>query len=177
MWGGLIGRWGRIVLTTFWAVVEHHPLYVIHVILKWNRPSSIYPSSVHASECYCQHSPGFHTEFWVWRGGKQGGSRMIVACESTLTHVSVYVPTTGSGSMLPQEDFEFRSSQIASDTIWDKIVVKYLRQNNNHTQFQDFLGGGGGNCSWEGENSTPPPPPLYETLQNKQGQGLETSLG
>ena len=51
---------------------------------------------------------------------------MIVACESTLTHVLVYVPTTGSGSMLPQEDFEFRSSQIASDTIWDKIVVKYL---------------------------------------------------
>ena len=25
--------------------------------------------------------------------------------------------------MLPQENFEFRSSQIASDTIWDKIVV------------------------------------------------------
>ena len=29
----------------------------------------------------------------------------------------------GSGGMLPQENFEFRSSQIASDTIWDKIVV------------------------------------------------------
>ena len=29
----------------------------------------------------------------------------------------------GSGGMLPQENFEFRSSQIASDAIWDKIVV------------------------------------------------------
>ena len=50
--------------------------------------------------------------------------------------------------MLPQKDFEFISSQIASDIIWDKIVVKYLWQNNNnHTQFQDFWGGivAGGN--------------------------------
>ena len=29
----------------------------------------------------------------------------------------------GSGGMLPQENFEFRFSQIASDAIWDTIVV------------------------------------------------------
>ena len=29
----------------------------------------------------------------------------------------------GSGGMLPQDNFEFRSSQIASDEIWDKIIV------------------------------------------------------
>ena len=48
-------------------------------------------------------------------GGKHGGSRMIVACKSMLTHARP--------GMLPQENFEFRSSQIASDTVWDKIVV------------------------------------------------------
>ena len=30
---------------------------------------------------------GFHTGCWVGWGGKRDGSRMIVACESTLTHV------------------------------------------------------------------------------------------
>ena len=51
---------------------------------------------------------------------------MILVCESMLTHM----PTRGSGGMLPhphppppKENFEFRSSQIASDEIWDKIVV------------------------------------------------------
>ena len=48
-------------------------------------------------------------------GGEHGGSRMIVA----------HVPSLlgRSGGMLPQESFEFRSSQIASDAICDKIVV------------------------------------------------------
>ena len=46
---------------------------------------------------------------------------MTVAHESTLTYVRV--PTTGIWKHAPQENFEFRSSQIASDAIWDKIVV------------------------------------------------------
>ena len=37
---------------------------------------------------------GFHIGFWVGEE-KQDGSRMIVVCESTLTHA--YVPTRGSG--------------------------------------------------------------------------------
>ena len=57
-------------------------------------------------------------------GGKRGeggqdGSRMIVACERH-TQVCLLV---GSGGMLPQENAEFRSSQIASGTIWDKITI------------------------------------------------------
>ena len=60
--------------------------------------------------------------------------------------------------MLSQEKFEFRSSQIASDAIWDKIVVETC--DNNHTQFQDFWGGGG----------IPAPPPLYETLHAVFGE-------
>ena len=48
-------------------------------------------------------------------GGKQDGSRMIVACE---THACLLGE---SGGMPPQENFEFTSSQIASDAIWDKI--------------------------------------------------------
>ena len=38
---------------------------------------------------------------WGW--GKQDGSRMIVACESTLTHVSVCVPTRGVWGHAPPE--------------------------------------------------------------------------
>ena len=61
---------------------------------------------------------GFHS----WGGGEQGSSRMIVMCESTLTHAYGCVPTRGSGGMPPpppppKKIFEFRSSQIASDTI------------------------------------------------------------
>ena len=47
---------------------------------------------------------------------------MIAACESTLTHKCVCL-LGGSRGMPPKENFEFRSSQIASDAIWDKIVV------------------------------------------------------
>ena len=64
---------------------------------------------------------GFHTGFELG-GGEQNGSRMIVACESTLTHAYECVPTRGSGDMPAQENFEFRSSQIASYAIWDKII-------------------------------------------------------
>ena len=45
---------------------------------------------------------------------------MIVACE---THVYLL---GGSGGMPPQENFEFTSSQIASDTIWDKISKQHF---------------------------------------------------
>ena len=54
-------------------------------------------------------------------GGKHDGSRVIVACESTLTHAKCVCLLGGSGGMPPQENFEFRSSQIASDAIWDKL--------------------------------------------------------
>ena len=61
--------------------------------------------------------PGFHIGFWVGKG-KEDGNRMIVACEIThACHLGTH---------------EFGSSQISSDTIWDKIVVSYLWQNNNN---------------------------------------------
>ena len=49
-------------------------------------------------------------------GGEQDGSMTIVTHESTLMHVQAC-------GACPQENFKFRYSQIASDTIWDKIVV------------------------------------------------------
>ena len=36
------------------------------------------------------------------------------------------VPSRGSGSMPPKENFEFTSSQIASDTIWDKMPKQHF---------------------------------------------------
>ena len=48
-------------------------------------------------------------------GGREDGSRMIVACEMLAYLLG------GSGDMPHQEIFEFTSSQIASDAIWDKI--------------------------------------------------------
>ena len=48
--------------------------------------------------------------------GEHYGSRMIVGVKRACL-------LGGCGGMLPQEKFEFRSSQIASDAIWDKIVV------------------------------------------------------
>ena len=56
-------------------------------------------------------------------GGKQDDSRMIVAYESMPRHAYVCVPTRGVWGHAPQENFECRSSRIASDTIWDKIVI------------------------------------------------------
>ena len=57
----------------------------------------------------------------------QGSSRMIVACESMLTHTYGCMPTRGvwghAPPPSPRKIFEFRSSQIASDAIWDKITV------------------------------------------------------
>ena len=66
---------------------------------------------------------GFHTGLG---GGEQDGSRMIVGCESMLTHASVCMTTGGSGGMPPQEIFEVRSSQIASDAIWDKLSEQHF---------------------------------------------------
>ena len=61
-------------------------------------------------------------------GGKQDGSRMIVVCESMLTcaYACVCVVTKGVWGHVPQENFEFRSSQIASDTIWDKLSKQHF---------------------------------------------------
>ena len=54
-------------------------------------------------------------------GGKHDGSRMIVACESTLMHAYACMPTRGVWVHASPEKFEFRSSQIVSDAIWDKL--------------------------------------------------------
>ena len=51
---------------------------------------------------------------------------MIVASvqKHTHAHISMRAYHGGLGACpLPQENFEFRSSQIASDEIWDKIFV------------------------------------------------------
>ena len=53
--------------------------------------------------------------------------------------------------MLPQENFEFRSSQIANPE-QDCCLIP-VTNNNNNTQFQDFWGG----------KFQPPP---YETLNH-----------
>ena len=50
---------------------------------------------------------------------------MIVVCESIRTRKRAYL-LGGSGGMLPQENFEFRSSQIASDAIWDKLSKQHF---------------------------------------------------
>ena len=50
-----------------------------------------------------------------WEGG-QDGSRMIVASVRKHTDERIRM-------CVYQENFEFRSSPIASDEIWDKIVV------------------------------------------------------
>ena len=55
-------------------------------------------------------------------GVEHGGSRMIV-CEARSCMLKCACLLGRSGGMLPQKNFEFRSSQIASDAIWDKIVV------------------------------------------------------
>ena len=66
-----------------------------------------------------------------WGGG--GGERMIVASvqKHTHAHISMRAYQGGLGACPPppppppllQKNFEFRSSQIASEEIWDKIVV------------------------------------------------------
>ena len=55
-------------------------------------------------------------------GGGQDGRRMIVACESMRTCKRVCLLMASEG-MHPLKNVEFRSSQIASGEIWDKIVV------------------------------------------------------
>ena len=63
---------------------------------------------------------GFIQDFELG-GGKQDGSRMIVACEMRACLLG------GSGGMPPpQRKFEFTSSQIASDAIWDKISKQHF---------------------------------------------------
>ena len=58
-------------------------------------------------------------------GGEQDGSRMIVAC--SRMHKRACLLGGGGGvwghAPPPWENFEFRSYQIASDQIWDKIIV------------------------------------------------------
>ena len=62
-------------------------------------------------------SAGFHQDFELG-----DGSRMIVACETRCTRgVWGHTPPP-----LPQENFEFTSSQITFDTIWDKISKQHF---------------------------------------------------
>ena len=64
---------------------------------------------------FCARHPpppqGFIQDFELGKGG----NKMVAACESTLTHVSVRAPSLG----------KFRSSQIVSNAIWDRIVNSY----------------------------------------------------
>ena len=64
-------------------------------------------------------------------------------------HAHACISMHGSGGMFLQENFEFRSSQITSDAIWDKIVVYTCDKTlliipNFKFFFVFFLGGGGG---------------------------------
>ena len=61
---------------------------------------------------------GFIQDFEMGEGGggrKQDSSMTIVMYEMYICLLG------GSGGMPPRKIFEFTSSQIASDTIWDKI--------------------------------------------------------
>ena len=84
---------------------------------------------------------------------------MIVACVATRGE---------SGGMLPQENFEFRPFQIASDAIWDKPYKQHfdgtyvcrvtLIANIDDTTVITILNfkiSGGGEKFWLG-NSSPP---------------------
>ena len=68
------------------------------------------------------------------------------------------MPTRGSGGMPPppQEKLEFKSSQIASDVIWDKLLFNTCDKTIITIRISRFLGGG--------EFQLPSPSPPYETL-------------
>ena len=56
---------------------------------------------------------------WGGGGGKEDGSRMIVVCETRAFLL-------GGSACPPRKIFEFTSSQIASDAIWDKISKQHF---------------------------------------------------
>ena len=58
---------------------------------------------------------------------------MIVACER---HTQACVPTSGVWGMFPQENVEFRSSQIASGAIWGKITILNFKKISGRGKFQ-----------------------------------------
>ena len=67
----------------------------------------------------------YHTHSFIqdfeFGGGEQGDSSVRKCASPSLMHVCLL---GGSGGMpSPRKKFEFRSSQIVSDTIWDKIVA------------------------------------------------------
>ena len=70
---------------------------------------------------------GFIQDFELGGGGG-GGGRMVAVWKSTLTHVYVCMPTRGVWGHVPPPpprkilNLDL-SSQIASDAIWNKIVV------------------------------------------------------
>jgi len=96
------------------------------------------------------HKQGFFMQDFelVGAGGvKQDGTRIIVACVSTLTCKRVCL-LGGSGGMPHLKKLEFRSSQIASEAIWDKNTC-----DKTIISISRFLGE---NCGW-GRNSSHPP--------------------
>ena len=97
---------------------------------------------------------GFHTGFWVGEE-KQDGSRMIVVCESTLTHA--YVPTRGSGvwgpprKILNLDPFRFLLTKSGTRLMFNtcvKTIITYL--------ISRFLG--------EGVFPAPLPPSVWNTV-------------
>ena len=83
-------------------------------------------------------------------GDKQDGSRMIVACKNTHKHACLL---GGSGGIIY---LEFRSSQIASDAIQNKlynILMTHVADIDGTTiiTILNFKISGRGNCGWGGE--------------------------
>ena len=74
-----------------------------------------------------------------------GGKNRMIAC----------VPTWGVWGHAPQENLKFKSSQIASDVIWDKLLFNTCDKTIITIRISRFLGGRG---------IPAPQPPPYETL-------------
>ena len=87
-------------------------------------------------------------------GGETGDSRMIVACERTLMHAKFACLLGGSRGIPPLENFKFRSSQIASDPIWEDCCLIPVT-----ITILNFKISGG-----EGGEIPVPPPHLYKAL-------------
>ena len=69
--------------------------------------------------CQSWYYQGFIQDFELG-GGKTGRQ------QDDSNVQSVCVPTRGVWGHAPQENFEFISSQIASDSIWDKIPKQHF---------------------------------------------------
>ena len=96
--------------------------------LKIIRQHSQKPDDIVSSRQYYNYVPivsiqlqYVQVSYRILSWGGQDDSRMIVACNARLHLCKCVCLLEGVWGHAPQEDFEFRSSQIASDTIWDKL--------------------------------------------------------